>query len=258
MAMSSEGKFYAGIALSIAMILVIPVTRSVTKVIEQYADAQQRILNNTGDLSEFLNKDPRGIRGTLANTNAILLQVGLAANELRIASHNQTEYWDQLNKRAHATLDKLDRIADNVEKTTRNTEVLTSAISQKIVPAAEEDLRSLNRLLTETTTLTQSLKNEAEETGIELRQAVKAVNDSVEQSNLPQMAQTANATVLHLEKSAANIEEATGYAKDMIKPKKKAFWRMAVESMLPIGIKVLIPQRTVISGTPTVTVKENK
>jgi uncharacterized protein YoxC len=54
-------------------------------------------------LVQDIRKDEKDIRPTLQNVNAILIQVGLAADELQDASRKQNAYWD-----ANSQADKRD------------------------------------------------------------------------------------------------------------------------------------------------------
>ena len=42
-----------------------------------------------------------------------------------------------------------------------------------------------------------------------------------------------NAATSHLAGATKNVEEATGYVRDMLSPTKKSFWRRLLELMIP-------------------------
>src|SRR5690348_7999725 len=65
------------------------------------------------DFNNFINKDPRGIQGTFSNLNAILVQAGLAADQLRRAAQKQEDYW---NKTGLQIQDSVDELSDAMGK----------------------------------------------------------------------------------------------------------------------------------------------
>jgi hypothetical protein len=77
--------------------------------------------------------------------------------------------------------------------------------------------------------------------GLLAKPEVAAIIDNLEQ------------TTKHANGTAANMDEATGYIRDMLKPSKESFWKQlafkAVGAALPPVVTHLIPQHTVIVNT---------
>lgn len=209
-------------------------------------------------LGRFINEDPRGLKGTFSNTNAILVQAGLAMDELRRASKKQSIYWDKTGEDITKTIG----LANDLITTTNGAAATLDKTIAKVGdgPIAESTaaLRDMRSLIKSTESSVVSTVTETNLAIAESRKLLINANAIMATSKLESSFDYLNQTTASLSRTSSNVADTTGYVRDMFKPTKKPFWRMAVESWLPLGIKSIIPQSTIIRGTPTVTVEEKK
>jgi hypothetical protein len=98
----------------------------------------------------------RRLDGTFRNLNAILIQAGLVAARIEDLSRNmdgaatrQGKYWEALQAKTIASLDRLNASADALTALLANTD---NSINAKLIPDAAESLDSIEALTKEATT----------------------------------------------------------------------------------------------------------
>lgn len=239
--------------------LIIVATAFFIPVLPQISHLIVSVDKQVNALGDFLNKDPRGIQGTFSNLNAILVQTGLAADELRVAAQTQEKYWNKTSKDLNDTIAKVDLLLESGDQTTKTLNLtlttLNSAVSQlndKTIPASTDTIISLKSAVDTISSNSQLLLVQTTGTMTSAKMVLDTANDILVKSKLDETFGNLELTTKYLSGTSHNVEETTGYIKDMFTPTKKSFWRSVVETYLPIGIRSVIPQRTIIQNTPTV------
>jgi hypothetical protein len=217
------------------------------------------------ELGKFVNDDPRGIKGTFALTNSILVQVGLAADQLRVASQKQSDYWDKTEVQLRESVAKVNVILDSTNQTmgSLNTAVGTinstvAKLRDETVPASTETLVALQKTVTALQGNAAELVTQSADTLKSVKLTLDTTNGILSKSNLDGTFKNVDLLTGHLNQAGANVEETTGYIRDMFKPTKQSFWKALVETYLPIGIKSFIPQRVIVQNSPNVVVSPPK
>lgn len=225
-------------------------------------------INKNGDqltaIGKFVNDDPRGIKGTFSNLNAILLQIGIASDELRRASEKQNIYWDKTGIAITQSVNNLNEVLGGVAQTLGSLNKAAATLDSTIASVREGPVSESAKTLVEARHTLEALRadtekmiNQSTTTIAEAQVTLATTNQILEKSKLAESFNNVSLLTGNLNQAGANVAETTGYIRDSFKPTKKAFWRVMLESVVPIGIKSFIPQRTIIQNTPTVKV-ENK
>ncbi len=216
------------------------------RMIRSITDAAEHLDEQVTKLGAFVNDDPRGIKGTFSNANAILVQIGLASDELRRSSMTQREYWDTISKEAVESMHKTNEVLSHLN-------MVAESLNTTVLIANRKTLPDLNLVLEELRTTTATLGTDSRSLLIQstasAAAAEKVLLDTDALLTSPDVGKSMDNFMMltgNLNQSAANVEKTTGYIADMFKPSKKPFWKIVAESFIPIGIKSLIPQRTVV------------
>lgn len=247
-------------ALSVLVLISVPF---IITLIVHSSSAATALDKNASDIGTFVDKDPRGIKGTFANLNAILLQVGEASDEFRRASVKQSAYLDTTSQGLTQSVENLNKVLTNTNdvmtKLGHATETLDStvlALKDGTVPQSTATLAELQRTLVEVSKDSRELTDESTKAIKETETTVANVNDIIADGDVKKSISNMAALTGNLNQSGANVAATTGYIKDMFKPSKVPFWKELVESWIPLGLGHLIPTRTVITNTPTVILKQ--
>lgn len=211
---------------------------------------------NASSIGKFLNQDKRGITGTFSNLNAILLQVGIASDELRRASEKQNAYWDVTSKDLSKTVALANKVLESTNGTVTSLDHAVGTLDLTIssfrdgpIPESTKVLEELKSSIALTRIDSQKLLEQTTLTMSEANKTVATVGKVLEASKLESTFGNVNLLTGNLNQAGQNVSETTGYIRDMFKPTKKAFWRAVVEQYIPIGIKSFIPQRTIVQGS---------
>lgn len=209
-------------------------------------------------LGRFINEDPRGIKGTFSNANAILVQTGLAMDELRRASKKQSAYWDKTGEDITGTIKLANELITTTSGAASTLDKMIARVGDGPIAESTAALRDVRSLIKSTENSVNATVTETNLAIAESRKLLINANAIMAASKLESSFDYLNQTTAGLSRTSSNVADTTGYIRDMFKPTKKSFWRMAVESWLPLGIKSIIPQSSLIRGTPTVVVEEKK
>lgn len=224
------------------------------------------------DTRQAIISDPRGVTGLMANTNAILLQLGITTGTIRRASEEQTHYWKEMSKEgiqtlkkstatlseANLTLQDLRRdgkaVVDNTAMATASltklldsTEVVVARTGTGVIPRVEQNLDASRGLLeASSATVTR--------TGDNIERVVLASDTLL---RLPAWEQTANNLALtsaNVTIATGNVADTTGYIKNMFNPTKKTFWSNLTAQIIPSIVRLAVPASGIIWNSPTVNV----
>lgn len=128
--------------------------------VSEHADALIASLNATFD-------DPRqGIKPTLQNVNAILLQAGLATGEVQGAAREQRAYWNTIGSNSSNLIADLDKAAKQADRTVDTVNLAVNAITNATVSTldsvpptlvrANQGLEAATRTLNDTNLILES------------------------------------------------------------------------------------------------------
>lgn len=209
-------------------------------------------------LGKFINDDPRGLKGTFSNTNAILVQAGLAMDELRRASNKQSAYWDRTGEDITKTIQLANELITTSNGAAATLDKTIAKVGDGPIAESTAALKDVRSLIKSTENSVAATTTETNLAIAESRKLLINANAIMAASKLESSFDYLNQTTAGLSRTSSNVADTTGYVRDMFKPTKKPFWRTMVESWLPLGIKSIIPQSTIIRGTPTITVEEKK
>lgn len=144
-----------------------------------------------------------GLKGTLQNVNGVLIQVGIAADQVAQTSIVQKEHWEATARQTTLAMADLRRTVNNLDQ----------SVNRELVPQMNATLRAAE---TSTTTLTQeSVKSLARLTD-EAVPAVKSFAQAGEQANRILGDPAILNTLMRTEETAANVERATREAADAV------------------------------------------
>ena len=205
---------------------------------ENAAAASWNLRNTTWNLnaaSAELANPKTGIARTLRNVNTVTAQIGRTSNIARLASSEQRQYLQQLSQETIATLHSANALIAGADQN----------LNQGTLPALTASLTEVHNSLVSLTADSHDMLASATGT---LGQAGKLLADP----SVPLAARNLASASGHLDGTSANIEQATGYLRDMFKPTKQSFWKSLVLSNLPGAILHFLPQRTTVVNQPTV------
>ena len=197
--------------------------RGVIRETSQVVRAAETAIQRT---DKFLNEDPRGLQGVFSNTNAVLLQLGLASDQWRRASMEQRKLLVQNPREARETLDELRAAAKSITTLVTNSD---ASLNKGLLPEATKAVVSIN-------SATASLETKI---GTLLDESTRTMNKAGAVLGNPELvglAENLNDTSAELQASAANVEQATGYIKEYLRPNKQTFWKALLKSMIPRAI----------------------
>lgn len=220
-----------------------------------------------------LLEDPRGITGILANTNAILVQVGATTSTIRKASEQQSQYWKEMSKEGITTLKKSNatlsetsllmqdlrrdgrEVVDGASKATVSLTKLLNSADEVVARAGGGVLPRVEANLDASRMLFEKSANAVEQTGESIEQIVLTSNSLL---RLPAWTESANNlanTTGNISLATGNVAQTTGYIKDAFMPSKKTFWSNLTSQLLPSIFKLAVPASSVIWNSPSVNVQ---
>lgn len=180
--------------------------------------------------------DPRsGIARTLRNVNTVTAQIGRTSNVARLASSEQRQYLQQLSAESIATLKAANAL---IERANQN-------LNDGALPAFTADLVQIRASLL-------SLTQDGHEAIGAATASMNAAGKLLADPSIPAATKSLAGAGAHLDGTSANIEQATGYLRDMFKPTKQSFWKTLVLGNLPAAILHFLPQRVSVVNEPTV------
>lgn len=158
---------------------------------------------------------------TSANTNAILIQLGLASDEARLAATSQRRYWDENSRQFHATLVQAEATLKQMADSTRHMDEETTVA-----------LRELQTSLKHTTATLDHMDA-----------LVSDPNNKATIANLEKATQEVAGATENLRVTTEHVEHVTAYyEKKLTKP--VGFVRTLVEVLLGPAWKVVVAART--------------
>jgi septation ring formation regulator EzrA len=176
--------------------------------------------------------DPRtGLARTLRNVNTVTAQAGRASNVARLASAEQRVQLRAIGNQTEETLRAANRL---IARADRN-------VNQGTLPALTEDLRQLHNSIA---ALTDDGREMIASTTATIDNAGALLADPAIGAAAKNLASASG----HVDGTAANAEQATGYVRDLLKPAKRSFWKtFALRFAAPV-ITRLIPQNVVVTN----------
>jgi hypothetical protein len=204
----------------------------------------------SANLNSYIDpKNPRGFSGVLANTNAVLVQLGLSADEWRRASLNQREYWDKSAKDAAAAVAKANVVLTDLHDTMLSTRSLIEHSDHNI---NSELLPKLSAVLEQSGRNLQVLTDQTNQNMKVLQSILEHSDQLARDENVKKMVAELAGSTEELHKGTAEVAETMGYIRDMFKPTKASFWHNLTSQAIPTALRVLIPGATRVTNTPTV------
>ena len=204
--------------------------RGVIRETSQVVRAAETAIQRT---DKFLNEDPRGLQGVFSNTNAVLLQLGLASDQWRRASMEQRKLLVQNQREARESIQKATETLDELRAAAKSITTLVTnsdaSLNKGLLPEATKAVVSIN-------SATASLETKI---GTLLDESTRTMNKAGAVLGNPELvglAENLNDTSAELQASAANVEQATGYIKEYLRPTKQTFWKALLKSMIPRAI----------------------
>lgn len=135
----------------------------------------------------------RRIADTSQNLNAILVQTGLAADEMRRAATDQKSYWDQAGKQTVSALQKTNNVLDEAQRT-------LYSLNNSQQQIANATVRSLAGAPAAIEASTDAMKQAATD--------LQTVNQILGDAHIPATLAHVDATMAHLDSSTAAIDVA--------------------------------------------------
>lgn len=171
---------------------------------------------------EALLTDPRGLRGTTANLNAALVQVGLTADVWRTTSIEQRRSLETASSAAATAM-------VNIAKTTKR---LDSAIVS-IESATKEKLRSKDDQVDRAATAVvrsaeavEPLLKELTATSSKMTQSLEVLRSAAESDRMNRMARNSEILMEQLTKTSESLSSASSHVEQALRPQpKKPFVR---------------------------------
>lgn len=161
------------------------------------------------------------IKGTMQNTNAILIQAGLASDEVRRAAISQRRYWDDNSKKFGILLDKTETLVAKATEATEHIDAETVASLKEL----QVSLRGVTSAMAKVEALAANPDNAA--TQASMREAMEETASSMRAAH-------------------ASMDEvqavATYYRKTLTKP--AGFARTLIELVFGPAWKAVVAVRT--------------
>ena len=212
---------YAGLIagiLTACLIVVLQVSYILRQASNSLDHATDMVVQNGLRVAVILNR----VDGTLARVDETVKIV-------RKSADYQVGYYEGIGRRTQNLVAKLEIVVghldDRTERITQSVEEL-AADSGELTAATTEQIEQIGQdtsaLLEEARTTVRTLN------GLAADPEIKASIEATAQS----AASLASATA-HADGATANVEEATGYVRDMLKPTKKSFWGRVLGLLIP-------------------------
>lgn len=157
------------------------------------------------------------VSDTAQNTNAVLIQLGLAADQAQQAAREQRVYWSENSQQTTRALVNLNAFVTNTDR----------RLNTELFPAATATLQTLNA--------------ETAARSIDIHNLVESVRQPLDAATLKINDPNIEATIENIQKISGNLADATGDVKKIVHkatlPKTKA--QIAAGMLLklaPIGI----------------------
>ena len=173
-------------------------------------------------LEEELLATSHQAQATLLYAQAVLSSTRGTTEILRRSAEQQMGYYEAIGRRSSLVLGELALLLrhtdDRMERITTATEDSLKASGQAMASVAEDSRRVSQPLaeFIETTTATAN-----------------SLNELASSPEITGTLSSMNTATSHLAGATKNVEEATGYVRDMLSPTKKSFWRRLLELMIP-------------------------
>ena len=190
-----------------------------------------------GELKNELQFTVREIRN---NQNVIAQNFSIFFNDAKGSYAAQKKFYEESAKKNAEDFQRLTAtMADNSERLGRLIDGLDER-TERITVSAESLLANggnVTAMLSRDATVLSDQANAAllEATLLFGQMRETAASQAIEQSltNLSAATRKLDSTMGHLDGTARNAEEASGYVRDMLSPTKKSFWRRVLELLIP-------------------------
>lgn len=193
-----------------------------------------RLVDTHADIARLTGQAQRTIAGTSANVNALVIQLGLAADNLRRASERQEEY----HARGLRVFDNLSAAIVQVQgKTLPALDLVASSTSSAIAANSAESVKALQAA----TSAIQAFERGETQTFSETQKTLTALQSSIAQ--LEALERAAAPAITATVGSAENIRESTESVKQALAPLRKAEGRLKYVLKILLGMVKLDPRR---------------
>jgi uncharacterized protein YoxC len=197
-------------------------------------------------VNELITDTQKRMDGTFQNTNAVLIQAGLAADQVRLTATTERSYIAGISRETLIAVKTANASLEDLDGMIKDTRQIATGVSTETLP-------KINLAVGGVTALLDTSKGVILEAGpaIDGASAVMAdLHSILDAPAMHEIGPNLASTTKHLAGTSAEFEETVGYIRDDFKPSKKNFWHNLTSQIIPELLRFLIPTPVKISKSP--------
>lgn len=193
------------------------------------------------------------IDGTFQNTNAVLIQAGLAADEVRLTSITEHKYLASISRETLKTVKAVNGSVADFDGVLKASRLTVTAINTNTIPLVNAAIASATEAIDTSKVVIREAGPTIDALTVTAHESTVVMTDLHKLLDAPAMREIgtnlAGATK-HLDGTSAEVEETVGYIRDDFKPSKKNFWHNLTSQIIPTFLRLLIPTPVRIVHSP--------
>ena len=165
----------------------------------------------------------------LVQAQALLASLRGTSETVRRSAVHQMGYYEAIGRRSASALGRLELLISNADDRL-----------ERITASLEKTAAGAEQTFVEAALLTSSVREETSQLSGDLQEMLSAstqtaarIDQRLADDRLDEMTAALTRSSQNVERASAHIAEAAGYARDILSPARKGFWRRLLELLIP-------------------------